>query len=162
MRDSIGATWIFSICLTFIVLFTAYLAISVNYAKAFKIKNRVISMIEEHEGYNSSMNEDIISYLVDQGYTAKGVCTSELITDASSTSGRYWELQSCIKYDGDTTSRCNACVYRMNTHSDIDEVGTGQAYYKVLTFFRFDLPVIGNMLTFQVSGESNMIYDFAY
>ena len=36
MRESIGATWIFTICLTFIILMTAYLAISVNYAKAFK------------------------------------------------------------------------------------------------------------------------------
>ena len=38
MRESIGGTWILSIVMTFLMLFTAYLAVSVNYAKAFRVK----------------------------------------------------------------------------------------------------------------------------
>ena len=78
MRESIGATWIFSICLTFIVIFTAYLAISVNYAKAFKIKNHIINMIEENEGFRDSSQQKIADYLVSQGYIARGECPNNI------------------------------------------------------------------------------------
>ena len=47
MREAIGGTWIFSIVIVFIVLFTSFLAISVNYSKAFRVKNGIINIIEK-------------------------------------------------------------------------------------------------------------------
>ena len=48
MRESIGGAWLVGIVITFVVLFTSYLALSVNYSKAFKVKNDIISLIEEN------------------------------------------------------------------------------------------------------------------
>ena len=45
MRESIGGAWLVGIVITFVVLFTSYLALSVNYSKAFKVKNEIISLI---------------------------------------------------------------------------------------------------------------------
>ena len=51
MKESIGGTWLLGFVLVFIVIFSAYLAVSINYTKAFKVKNRIINIIEENEGY---------------------------------------------------------------------------------------------------------------
>jgi hypothetical protein len=45
MREAIGGTWIFSIVIVFIVLFSSYLAISVNYSKAFKVKKVIYQVL---------------------------------------------------------------------------------------------------------------------
>ena len=37
MKEAIGATWLLGIVLTFIALFSGYLAFSINYSKAFRI-----------------------------------------------------------------------------------------------------------------------------
>jgi len=149
MRESIGATWIFSICLTFIVLFTAYLAISVNYAKAFKIKNHIVTRIEENEGYNQTLEQELSSYLISQGYSAYNTCP-----DYSEDS---WEKWGCINPQNGNENQCGACIYRMGTSSNINN----QAYYRVVSFFKFDLPVISYITTFKIKGESKTIYDYA-
>lgn len=162
MRESIGATWIFSICLTFIVLFTAYLAISVNYAKAFRIKSNIVSQIEENEGYTDTLGKDIETYLTAQGYSAHGACPDTLETQDKdgAKQGSAWQLKSCIANNAPAGS-CNVCVYRMETSTKADDICAKRAYYRVTTFFKFDLPVINYLTTFQVSGESRYIYDFA-
>lgn len=57
MRESIGGAWLVGIVITFVVLFTSYLALSVNYSKAFKVKNEIISLIEENEGLTDKTQE---------------------------------------------------------------------------------------------------------
>lgn len=60
MRESIGGAWLVGIVITFVVLFTSYLALSVNYSKAFKVKNEIISLIEENEGLTDKAQEKIV------------------------------------------------------------------------------------------------------
>ncbi len=160
MRESIGATWIFSICLTFIVIFTAYLAISVNYAKAFRIKNHIINMIEENEGYKDDSQQKISDYLVSQGYIARGECPAEIKSDDGEEAS--WESPLCINsYGNATDGKCNACIYRLTVGKTDDGLEACKAYYKVVTFFNFDLPVINVLTQFKIKGDSKLIYDFA-
>jgi len=143
MRESTGAMMLFGICLTFIIMMTAYLAISVNYAKAFRVKSHLVSMIEEHEGYSPTIDEDVVNYLENQGYTARGYCEENLPSRGYDES---WEFQTCLD----------------KTMSDTSKFGpTKRARYKVMTFFKFDIPVVGSMLTFQVAGESRYLFNFA-
>lgn len=153
MRESIGATWIFSICLTFIVLFTAYLAISVNYAKAFRIKNHIVTRIEENEGYNSGLEADLSTYLIAQGYSAYSTCP-----DYSSDEKGSWEKVGCVNPQNGNENQCGACIYRVESNSHLGQ----QSYYRVVSFFKFDLPVISYITTFKIKGESKLINDFAY
>ncbi len=158
MRESIGATWIFSICLTFIVIFTAYLAISVNYAKAFRIKNHIINMIEENEGYKDSSQQKISDYLVSQGYIARGECPKTIESEDGEDAD--WEEPLCINSYNATDGLCNACIYRLAVNNS-NELNACASYYKVVTFFNFDLPVINVLTQFKVKGDSKLIYDFA-
>ena len=51
MRESIGGMWLFSIVITFIALFSSFLAYSISYTRAFNTKNEIINLIERSEGY---------------------------------------------------------------------------------------------------------------
>jgi len=161
MRESIGATSIFALCLTFIMLFTAYLAISVNYAKAFRIKNQVITMIEENNGKAKSIEKDISDYLVSEAYTATKQCPSpRTYTDnATGSISSGWNRIIALNYMNDASPKKNICVYRMEIDNRNDDIDSTTVYYKVVTFFKFDLPMVGDITTFSVSGDTKLIYE---
>ncbi len=161
MRDAMGAGWIFGICLVFIILFVAYLAITLNYARAFRIKNYIVSEIEENEGYNDNLEQKLETYLTEQGYNAYGVC-DPYMTDGSTQED--WALDKCIGNTSEVpANQCSICIYRKIADKQKDkDIRAQRSYYRVVAFFRFDLPVISGMLpAFQVGGDTRYIYDFA-
>lgn len=149
MKEAYGATWIFAICLTFIILMTAYLAISVNYAKAFKIKSYIVSSIEENDGkgYTDNLGQEIETYLTAQGYGVKGTCPP--LTS--------WNVRACLQQD--SYGNCGVCIYENPVDTKNDDIEAGREYYKVVAFFKFDLPIVNFLTTFQVSGETRYVYD---
>lgn len=160
MRESIGGGWLMSIVVLFIVLFSGYLAISVNYSKAFKVKNYILSVIEQREGYttsnltsselatmgnlNSNINvkqsaqTEIYKYLKDVGYFSD-VIDSNYCEDNDL--GEYIEGGFCLK---------RICTKNGN-------YGTGN-YYKATTFLRIEFPVIDFVFKVPISGETKVIY----
>lgn len=165
MRHSVGSAWVFSICLAFIILFTCYLAITINYAKAFRIKTHIVDTIEENEGYpeNGKLDDELIKYLTYQGYDASGSCSDYIKLDEYPDGSRQWVLFHTIDYGPALgTNNHNVCIYRMNRQLQ-DNEGTCKemAYYKVIVFFKFDLPLLGYFTSFQVNGETRLGYDFA-
>ena len=53
MRDAIGGVVNVAFIAVFLVIVSGYLAFSVSYNKAFKVKNKIISILEQYEYYNS-------------------------------------------------------------------------------------------------------------
>lgn len=158
MRDSMGAAWIFSICLTFTILIVGYLAISINYARSFKMKSEAITKIEEHEGYTDAVGYDISNYILANGYTAYGNCENSITVQGYDDD---WQLEACINDNVPAGSnQCNVCVYK-RTSSTETGMCAERTSYRVVTFFKFDLPIIKYFTSFQVSGESRYIYDFS-
>ena len=49
MRDAFGGVFMMRLMLVFIVVFVGFGAISLNYAKAFRIKNKVIDLLEQQQ-----------------------------------------------------------------------------------------------------------------
>ena len=54
MRDAFGGVFTMNFMLVFIFIFVAFSAISLNYAKAFRLKNFIIDFVEENEIVNLS------------------------------------------------------------------------------------------------------------
>ena len=149
MRESIGGTWLLGFVVLFIVLFSGYLAVSINYTKAFKVKNQIINLIEQNEGFrtssfgniasvsndqlsNSDRTEDNIYYYIkDIGYA-----TTSIDSDKCSGYGTY--------YTG------GYCVRRVCTANGV--------YYKVTSFIKFELPLIWTSFTVPIHGETKMIF----
>lgn len=159
MRDSIGAAWIFSICLTFTILIVGFLAISINYARSFKMKSEIITKIEEHEGYTDGVGQEVSDFIIANGYTAYGNCENSITVQGYDAD---WNLEACINdYVPAGSGQCNVCVYRKTSAGTNGDICAQRSSYRVVTFFRFDLPIIKYLASFQVSGESRYIYDFA-
>ena len=140
MREAIGGTWIFSIVIVFIVLFSSYLAISVNYSKAFKVKNGIINIIEKNEGLTEDAKSEINDYLSTVGYYVYHSCASDEKGFEPATGGTTTKYKYCIskRESGDGTFR--------------------KTYYYVRVFFRLDLPILGDIFTFPVTGETKAVY----
>ena len=49
MRDSFGGVFMFRLMIVFIFIFVSFTAVSLNYAKSFRVKNKVIDFIEQNE-----------------------------------------------------------------------------------------------------------------
>lgn len=164
MRESVGATWVFSICLAFIILFTCYLAITINYAKAFRIKSHIVTLIEEYEGYpeEESNHENIVSdikdYLFYQGYDATGSCDPYIPIDEKP--GEGWEILENEGIADSVTGKHSYCIYKRVSKNNNNKI-CDEKYYRVIVFFKFDLPILGLLTSFQASGETRLLYDFA-
>ena len=50
MRDAMGGTVALVIIVVFIVIALGYMAFNVNYTKAFRMKNKIISVYEDYDG----------------------------------------------------------------------------------------------------------------
>lgn len=142
MREAIGGTWLFGLVITFIVFFASFLAISINYSRAFNVKNNVVDLIEKYEGNNCKARKKIGNYLNDVGYLVTGTCPDDYLP---------YDLEG-NKIVG--SQRAYYCVAKDEANTDT----LNKSYYRVMVFFRIDLPVIGRLTTFRIKGESAAIY----
>lgn len=150
MRESIGGAWILGIVMTFIVLFASFLAVSINYSKAFKVKNNIVDLIEKNEGMNDNAAKEIYNYLRSEGYILKSKCRQPDNADEN----RYVGFDMTSTVDPNTPALY--CVQE-NSPNNAD-TSLEKSYYSVVVFFRLDLPIFGEIFTFSVSGETMSIY----
>ena len=144
MREAIGGTWLFGLVITFIVFFASFLAVSVNYSRAFNVKNNIVDLISKNEGNSCHTRLEIAEYLKDVGYLVPGKCSSSSIG---------------YKLNGDSLGKGAQKAYYC-IEKEITGVSTSieKNYYSVEIFFRIDLPVVGELFTFKIKGESEYIY----
>ena len=61
MRDAFGSLISIQVILAFVLLINGYLAYSVNYTRAFRVKNGIINIIEQYEGHTEAAKDKISS-----------------------------------------------------------------------------------------------------
>lgn len=145
MRESIANSYIFMLVMVFVGIIIALFTGSLAYSKAFKVKTRIISIIEKHKGYTDAAKLEIDDVLADIGYKiVERDCPNK-------TGGDLLEVNSIRGY--------NYCVYEFDSTSSLPESYQGKGpYYGVSTFMHFDIPFIGDFLQFEVYGETKTIY----
>ncbi len=145
MRDAVGGVVNLVIIVVFLVIVSGYLAFNVNYTKAFRVKNKIISTIEEYEGNidNRAVEEQIKQYMIDIGYSTAFDMNCEAKGMIAGPGGGW----------------CYKQVYSNNNGGE-DE-GNRRVYYKVLTQIQIDMPIIRNVLpnlnVFQITGDTKAI-----
>lgn len=150
MRVAIGGTWITQLVIVLMFIFSAFLALSMNYSRAFGVKNEVISIIEKKGGLTNSAVEIANNYLKSINYKEVGTCQKGsygVNINTTATTGR-------IEQVTDQSKKYNYCVTKLNSASVNFK---HKSFYEVEMFFRFNLPVIGNIFTFKVHGQSKDI-----
>ncbi len=146
MRDALGSLFSLQIILAFVILINGYLAYSVNYTRAFRVKNGIINIIEQYEGHTEAAKDKIATYVNDMKYhvPAKMMNVGSL------------NDYTCVQ----TKGYCVKATAIAGTDVTSDEYrGT---YYSVVTFVNIDIPVLNKFIQLgdflQVKGETKAIY----
>lgn len=147
MRSAIGGTWITQLVIVFMLIFVAFLALSLNYTKAFKVRNQLMTIIEQQEGVTSGDDGSIAlmnNYLKGNGYSVMRTCAIDSygVTNLNSSS---------IELVTNDKKKYYYCIRKIDAPSSNHE---GKVYYKVNIFFHFNLPVLGDIFTFSVGGST--------
>ena len=126
MKEAFGTAYVVNFVIIFVILFIFFFVAGMSYTKAFKIKNRIVDIIEENECYSEDATceskEQIDDILNEAGYrvtnlkpNCKTIQGARLLTT--------------------TTNTFNYCVYKFDTSKG--------SYYKAAAFMYYEIPVIG-------------------
>ena len=100
----------------------------------------------KYEGVNSGENGSISiinNYLKYNSYGTKGTCENEGFGATS--------LDSNTLVEADEKTKYYYCVKKVNTSNLTFE---DRASYEIETFFKFNLPLLGDIFTFRVTGKT--------
>lgn len=155
MKESIGSAFVLNIIIVFVAIFISLYVGSLAYTKNFKVRNRIIDIIEKHGGYTHEAQEEIAENLRAIGYNVVDNVNcknrSKSINLRQETNYNYcvYEYGSCVTCNSQT----GECV--SNSGCDNDR-GT---YYGVTVFMHFDIPLVGGFFNIPIYGETRIIYD---
>lgn len=146
MREAIGTTYVVNFIIVFFALFIFIFVGTLSYTKAFKVKNKIVDIIENRDGIgiengnklSSSVKDEIDSKLSEIGYGISNKNTCD-------TDGRFEDADAVLTQD---TSSYRYCIYKFNTSKG--------SYYGVVSYIYFEIPIIGTKLEFPVYGETKI------
>jgi len=135
MRDAIGGTLVFQIIMVFIVIFISIMAIGMNFATTFRVKNQVVHMLEQYETYDNA-KDYITEYLSNVKYYDGG--------------------SEAIKVDN------SICLNKTSNYCVREAVAENGGYYYIVTVYVvFDFPVIGKFIQSPVTGQTAILKDLS-
>lgn len=133
MKEAIGTSMVFTLIMVFVGIFIVLFVSAISYSKVFKVRNRIIEIIEKHDGFNEAAKNEIDENLSAIGYRiVKKKCPDNNGVQGTQESDYYY------------------CLYEYST-------SRGQ-YYGVTVFIQFDIPLIGNFINIPVYGETRILY----
>ncbi len=157
MREAIGTSYVVNFIITFFILFILVFLATLSYTKAFKVKNKIVDIIEEYEGdvvdtssqLKSGPQGDINSKLGQIGYR---VSDKKKCKKNGRYEGNAFDNVKEISKNG--PSNYHYCIYQVDT-------GKGK-YYGVVTYIYFDIPIVGSTVEIPVYGETKTFTEIKY
>lgn len=140
MKEVTSSTWSFQMILLFILIFACFLSLVLTYSKAYAIKNKMLTIIEQHEGIDVDAANLINSYATGENYKTTSKCPTE----------EGWMGAINMKGDYETVKENSRYYYCFQE----TEASNGRIYYNVRLFYNFNLPFLGDIATFKINGET--------
>lgn len=155
MREAIGQSYVINFIIVFFALFIFIFLATLSYTKAFKVKNKIVDIIESENGnvvdtngqLKDSVAKSINGKLKQIGYHISTNQNMDCEND------RFSEDTKVI-IPGNSGYRY--CIYEISTSSGKDK-GDGR-YYGVVAYIYFEVPIIGAKMEFPVYGETKIYY----
>ena len=146
MKDAVGGSILLYLVVIFVSIVIIFFAGIMSYSKAYKIKNRIIEVIERNGTYEENEVGELTIELKRIGYRT---ATIEQIASKCGTESLTYTNNAGHFY----------CVYI----GEGDKL-SGEGYsYEVVTYTHFDFPIIGDLLVLPVKGETKTLgksYDY--
>lgn len=154
MKEAMSNALILNIIIIFLFIFVILFAGSTAYTKAFKVKNRIISIIERNEHIviakginNSEVLTEIKTALADASYT---IVMNNDVKCTSALNKRFGNLNQTYNVVNTGTNSYRYCIAEFY---DQNSAMHGK-YYAVITYMYFEIPLINQKLEFPVYGET--------
>ena len=135
MRDAFGGAFMIKLMLIFLVIYVCFIAVALNYAKAFKAKNGIIDLIERSEGYENC--QDLVnSYLTNIRYYVKSQSGSNAEYSQNNDNMTCYDLGYCIESFKDSSGS----NYIVTTFLEVNFFG-----FDSLAGLSFTVPIRGEV-----------------
>lgn len=133
MRDAFGGVFTMNLLLVFIFIFVAFSAVSLNYAKAFRLKNDIIDFVETNEINNLSVakmqskHTELSKIIAKDNYNKSCETLGDLLGLTNLQEGEYKENEQLvgycyqgvyISYSNDNTSNSKKLKYDITVAAD--------------------------------------------
>lgn len=141
MRESFGGAFMIKLVLVFIVIYITFMAIAVEYAKVFRVKNQIINILEQSQFKLGDEISPIDNYLARVPYNKNGVVSVQDKCNGTNFGGTR---------DNFVLTERGACI---EGKSD----SNGNTYFKVTTYISVELPFFNISMVIPVSGETKTI-----
>ena len=150
MRDAVGGSLLLNLVVIFTSVIILFFAGTLAYSKAYRVKNKIIEIIESHDGQikdsnNNNLDVNVLSEITTElskvGYLISAAPNNEKCANDSSRG-------FCENLN---TSELNYCICEQSSKTN---EGTS---YEVITYVHFSFPIIGDLLTFPVRGETKAL-----
>lgn len=151
MREAVGGSLLMYLVVFFVSVVILFFVGIMSYSKAYRVKNRIISIIEKYEAYGrDEIKSEINADLRNIGYksTSNNLCSSNKVKNHLKEIGITEEESEGYKNYNNTSY--NYCLFRSGKMTD-------SYYYVVVTFVSFEFPIIGDMITYPVYGETKIL-----
>jgi hypothetical protein len=172
MKEAIGGSYLFIIVITFLALFSGFIAMATNYSRSFKVKDEIITQITKSNGVNNETLSGISAYLNYIGYSSVGYCpdsSDNKYCSFTKGNGAGGDVSSYYKTSPKNSHYCIQKHVAAGTASDFagrnenvltsEAVGHFQsAYYSVRVFFAMDIPILRNIINIDIDGDTALIY----
>ena len=142
MRESFGGAFMIKLVLVFIVIYISFMAVAINYAKAFRVKNNVINILEQ----NQFMLGDDITVIDD--YLAK---VPYDLNDNNSVKRNCNNTEFGSKKENTDLTNRGVCITQFSDDK------TNDVYYKVTSYISIEFPFFDIYMTLPISGETKVI-----
>lgn len=146
MRDAVGGSFMIKLILVFLAVYIIFMAAALNYAKAFRVKNRVMDIIEQNEGMEEADFNNLSG------------------TNNSGVTGRINEYLNTVSYNVSLTEKnkenkgvCFDKGYCIKKVESTNIAGVYNTYYKVTTFVKIEFPFLKMNFTIPITGETRKI-----
>lgn len=130
MKTAIGGTLLFQLMMLFVVIYMGLMAMGINYAITFRVKNQLINILEDNYNYENAAPK-IEEYLTNISYYGG----SRKVSISQGDGAR------CL--NGTT----NYCI-------EMKKPTTGGHYYVITTYVTLNFPMIGEIANLPVKGET--------
>ena len=168
MREAIGGTWLFQIVITFVVLFTGFMCLTINRSKAYNVKNQLINSIQLYNGIDLAQGyihgkddayKEVIEYMQEISYRTTGNVPDDVIVGGQPHS---WV---CFNRNGVYVERNPVfCIAEIRADREGYNSGTvsgdlpEMVYYKVAVFYQLNIPMFSNIFNFTLYGDTKTFY----
>lgn len=143
MREAFGGAFTIKLMLIFLAIYIAFIAVALNYAKAFRVKNKIIDIIEQNEGIDSYID------------TKEGSVIGDINSYLNTVS--YYVNLANIKNNNTENINCYDRGYCIEETTAPVSDGITSKYYKVTTYININFPFFKLNFNIPITGETRKI-----